>query len=383
MKAIFVLFTLITVTLNVCAQQVEINRPILLSGTIEADRRIVNLGTPIQLSDAANAQAVQSGKLCFATATGSNNAFNLTLTPAATQYVTGMVVNFKAPTSVTGNATLNVNSLSAKPLLKASGAGLVAGDILQGQMVCAAYDGNNFQMLTPVSSLVLSQNGVDYDSFKFKVGFNNVGANAWTVPANITSVMVEVWGAGGGGGSAGCSACSSDPTGGAGGGGGAGGYGRELLAVAPGASFTIVVGAGGLGISVYACGQTGGAGGTTSFGSLVSATGGQGGGVGQFRPFSNCGGSGLATGAAGLGGSSSASTNLTGASGSSFRGGTSFVAVVTPPTVPTYLQNYVGTFKSFNVIKPAPGAGGNFPNPSPGNTYPPADGKDGFVLISY
>ena len=247
----------------------------------------------------------------------------------------------------------------------------------------AAYDGNNFQLLTSVSGLVLSQNGVDYDGFKYKEGFQNFsGPTTWTVPANVTSIMVEVWGAGGGGGSAGCSPCSSYPAGGFGGGGGAGGYGRELLAVTPGTSFTITVGAGGLGISVYTCGQSGGAGSTTSFGSLVSATGGQGGGAGQFRPSSNCSG-GAATGAAGLGGTSSASINLTGAAGANSLGGTSLTGVINPPTVPLYLQGYVGTFRSFNPIKPAPGANGNYPNPSPGNTYPQADGQPGFVLISY
>jgi len=61
----------------------------------------------------------------------------------------------------------------------------------------------------------------------------------FTVPAGITHIQVEIWGAGGGG--------SGFP---ANGGGGAGGYTRAVIAVVPGASFLVQIGAGGAGATL-------------------------------------------------------------------------------------------------------------------------------------
>ena len=67
--------------------------------------------------------------------------------------------------------------------------------------------------------------------------FITVGDNAFVVPANITALLVEVWGAGGGAGTG--FNCS-------GGWGGAGAYSRALIDVMPGETLTINIGAGGV-----------------------------------------------------------------------------------------------------------------------------------------
>jgi hypothetical protein len=90
-------------------------------------------------------------------------------------------------------------------------------------------------------------------------------SGSFVVPAGVTQVEVEVWGAGAG---------SYASIGGlASGGGSGGGYGRKLVSgLVPGQSVAVIVGAGG------AAGTTGGTaagpGGTSSFGQLVSASGG-------------------------------------------------------------------------------------------------------------
>ena len=88
---------------------------------------------------------------------------------------------------------------------------------------------------------------------------------SFTVPAGVTSVLVEMWG---GGGAAGLPNIT-----GIGGAGGGGGYLRTVVAVTPGQAIQVVVGAGG----AAACGVDGGAGGDTTFGALAMAGGGQGG----------------------------------------------------------------------------------------------------------
>ena len=69
----------------------------------------------------------------------------------------------------------------------------------------------------------------------------NSGSGNWTVPSGVTSVQIEVWGAGGGGGSGGA---GSGANGASGGGGGA--YCKKnALTVTPGQTISYVVGAGG------------------------------------------------------------------------------------------------------------------------------------------
>jgi hypothetical protein len=85
------------------------------------------------------------------------------------------------------------------------------------------------------------------------------------VPAGVTQVEVEVWGAGSGS----FASVPGLPSGG----GSGGGYARKLVTgLTPGQSIAITVGIGGAGGTTS--GTPAGAGGTSSFGQLVSATGG-------------------------------------------------------------------------------------------------------------
>lgn len=94
--------------------------------------------------------------------------------------------------------------------------------------------------------------------------FETPGTYSWLVPPSVTSICVEVWGAGGGGGSTHNS-----------GGGGGGGYSYQCFTVLPNASYTVTVGAGGTaGNSVS---TVGGNGESSSLGSLIKADGGSGG----------------------------------------------------------------------------------------------------------
>ena len=125
----------------------------------------------------------------------------------------------------------------------------------------------------------------------FQVFDTNNGT--FTVPAGVTRIMVEVWGGGGSGGIVVGS--------GGGGGGGAGGYGKQLFNVTPGTSYPVVVGRGdNLSGPPYV-------GGSSSFGDLISASGGHGSFVGQGNSSDGYPG--------GAGGTSTASFNVAGATG--------------------------------------------------------------------
>ncbi|HVZ09319.1 MAG TPA: hypothetical protein VHC04_15490 [Rhodopila sp.] len=90
-------------------------------------------------------------------------------------------------------------------------------------------------------------------------------SGAFTVPAGVTQLEVEVWG----GGSGSYASVAGLPSGG----GAGGGYARKrITGMVPGQSVVVTVGAGGSGGTVAGAVPT--AGGTSSFGSFVSATGG-------------------------------------------------------------------------------------------------------------
>jgi len=98
-------------------------------------------------------QNLEEGKTWYASATGSTNAFEVTLDPAPAEYSAGMRVNYRANGAVTGDTTLNVNGLGPIPVLKEVSNQLVSGDIASGQIVSVLYDGSQFQMIsTPQNS---------------------------------------------------------------------------------------------------------------------------------------------------------------------------------------------------------------------------------------
>lgn len=101
--------------------------------------------------------------------------------------------------------------------------------------------------------------------------FTTGSALTYTKPANVSSILVELWGGGGGGGGVTATASSNS----AAGGGGAGGYARLYVASAA-STYTYTVGGGGNG--GVAGTNTGSTGATTTFSaSSLQATGGVGG----------------------------------------------------------------------------------------------------------
>ncbi|MES2773048.1 MAG: Ig-like domain-containing protein, partial [Bacteroidota bacterium] len=156
--------------------------------------------------------------------------------------------------------------------------------------------------------------------------YTNPGTYSFTVPAGVTSIIIQAWGGGGGAGG------SSASIGGGGGGGGA--FSRSQLSVTPGQTYEVVIGTGGqIGLSSGTGNTSGGTGGDTRFGAgsgLVLAKGGFGGvransggggasggqasaGIGTLKFSGGSGGSGGDDG--GGGGGSSAGTAVNGNNG--------------------------------------------------------------------
>ena len=107
----------------------------------------------------------------------------------------------------------------------------------------------------------------------------------WTVPAGVTSVTVQIWGAGGGGG-------GSNNSGTGGSGGGSGAYVSRVIPVTPG-TYAYTIGTGGTaGVAAAGTGGTGGNSTITIGGFTLTANGGTGG----FGNAGTVGSGGTATG---------------------------------------------------------------------------------------
>ena len=89
----------------------------------------------------------------YAADAGSTDTYAITLSPVPADYTTGMVVRFKANTVNTGAATLNVNSLGAKTIVKHLNVTLANSDIKANQLVEVIYDGTDFQLLSPIERI--------------------------------------------------------------------------------------------------------------------------------------------------------------------------------------------------------------------------------------
>ncbi len=94
----------------------------------------ISIPTPINY--AADAQA--------------NDTYVITLSPVIYAYYTGMQIIFKANTANTGAATINVNGLGAKTIVKRLNTALANSDILAGMFCLLIYDGTNFVLMNPV-----------------------------------------------------------------------------------------------------------------------------------------------------------------------------------------------------------------------------------------
>ena len=85
----------------------------------------------------------------------ATNTISLTFSPPVVGgYTAGLQITFKVANGNTGAVVLNANSLGNKNLFSPAGVALTGGEITSGQIIEAAYDGTQFQMLSQAQNLI-------------------------------------------------------------------------------------------------------------------------------------------------------------------------------------------------------------------------------------
>src|SRR4051812_13489627 len=115
---LFILLTLMAGTIHQVSAQVNVDKPIQLTGASNSDRRITGIRSMTDTADAADVSSIQKNKLTYALATGAANTYAVSLSVSPLNYATGLMVNFKSNAANTGAVTLNVNGLGAITVLK-------------------------------------------------------------------------------------------------------------------------------------------------------------------------------------------------------------------------------------------------------------------------
>lgn len=100
-----------------------------------------------------NISDYQNGTKVYQASSSGNDSYAITLSPAPSSYQVGMTFKFMADVANTGPATLNVNWLGAKTILKQHDVALWDWDIESGQIITVSYDGTNFQMDSQVATI--------------------------------------------------------------------------------------------------------------------------------------------------------------------------------------------------------------------------------------
>jgi hypothetical protein len=251
MKRIVLLLSAALFALQGMAQNVGIGTP-TPQGRLQVNHRSLNQSGLLLLDSTTNG----SGSMEFKNV--GNTRRMLVQGFAESNFNNGQYLDIKSDSAFAatfrGNGRLGVNNPA--PLYTLD----VAGDVnTTGALRVNGTAGNNGQVLRSNGNGTMGWGDMcQYNNF---VTLRSVTAATWTVPAGVTKVLVEVWGAGGGGNLLA--------------GGGGGGYIKAHFTVSPGSVINYATGDGGA-AAISASASNGSASSCTVGSVTITANGGQG-----------------------------------------------------------------------------------------------------------
>lgn len=124
---------------------------------------------------------VQRGTYTFASSTIGSDAYALALNPKLPTLQTGSRAQFRADVDNIGLATLNIDSLGAKNIIKATSTQLADSDIRAGELVDVIYDGTNFQLQTPMLGGMVQIASTTLTANATSITLGNIPARRWMI----------------------------------------------------------------------------------------------------------------------------------------------------------------------------------------------------------
>lgn len=119
-----------------------------------------NVGSSTARNQYGTVAQIQDGDYLELGSVSGTNTITAAASPTLSAYATGQVFYFVAAGTNTGATTININAIGAKAIQKLQAA-LASGDITSGDLVQIAYDGTQFQMLSPIPAATLTKTGSD------------------------------------------------------------------------------------------------------------------------------------------------------------------------------------------------------------------------------
>jgi len=129
------------------------------------------------------------------TTTGTANAYVLTTGLSLAAYVSGQSFLIKANFTNSGAATINVDTLGAKSLVKGASTALASGDITSGAIYHIAYDSTNFVVLNagagsyqPLDATLTALAALSWSSGNALTQFTAADTVSLTLTPSVTTV---------------------------------------------------------------------------------------------------------------------------------------------------------------------------------------------------
>lgn len=130
----------------------------------------------------------------YAVDAGAVNALAVTLNPAPASLASmvGVPIEVKVLVTNTGAATLNVNSFGAITILKGNATGLVANDLVAGNIATFVYNGTNFFLQNAGNVLTSSTTPFTAQQYFANTNLTDAATIAWDVSANQVATFTFV-----------------------------------------------------------------------------------------------------------------------------------------------------------------------------------------------
>lgn len=141
---------------------------------------------------------IPSEDMSYGVASGTNT-YTVTLSPAITEYTTGLLIPVKFTNANTSTTpTINCNSLGAKTIVSRDGTALSVGQIVANGLYYLTYDGTNFVLSTGYGIYTLTffhtSNQSLADNTSYFVGQNTAPATNASLGSGVANIAGTVVG---------------------------------------------------------------------------------------------------------------------------------------------------------------------------------------------